>query len=314
MSGNCPHLRLGTRGSALAIAQSGWIAAKLRRLHPGLAIEFVTITTKGDRVLDRALSQVGGKGLFVTEIENALLAGQIDLAVHSLKDVPTEQPPGLLLAAFPPREDPRDVLVSRNDRRLADLPAGAVIATSSLRRTAQLRHARPDLQFTPIRGNVDTRIRKMRLGQADAVVLAAAGLIRLGHTEWIAEYLDPDVCLPAAGQGILCLETREGDQSTMNLLWAIDSLASRLCAEAERHVIAALGGSCQVPIGALAEVTDGGLDVRAMVADVQGERLLRASGDTPEAVVAQLRAMGADELLAPPAPASPAAVQPRHRT
>ena len=298
MSANAPHLRLGTRGSALALAQSGWIAGELRRLHPGLAIEFVTITTKGDRILDRALSQVGGKGLFVTEIENALLAGEIDLAVHSLKDVPTEQPPGLALAAFPPREDPRDVLVSRNDRQLADLPPGAVIATSSLRRTAQLRHARPDLQFTPIRGNVDTRIRKMRLGQADAVVLAAAGLIRLGRVEWIAEHLEPDVCLPAAGQGILCLETREDDAGTRELLGPLDSSESRDCAEAERHVIAALGGSCQVPIGALAEQNDGALRIRAMVSDPQGERLLRASGGAPEAVVAQLREMGADELLA----------------
>ncbi|MBM3472287.1 MAG: hydroxymethylbilane synthase [Armatimonadetes bacterium] len=297
MSANAPHLRIGTRGSALALAQSGWIAGELSRLHPGLTVEFVTITTKGDRILDRALSQVGGKGLFVTEIENALLAGEIDLAVHSLKDVPTEQPPGLILAAFPPREDPRDVLVSRNDRRLADLPPGAVIATSSLRRTAQLRHARPDLQFTPIRGNVDTRIRKMRLGQADAVVLAAAGLIRLGRTEWIAEHLDPDVCLPAAGQGILCLEARADDGATRELLAGLDCRDSRICAEAERHVIAALGGSCQVPMGVLAEANDGTLRIRAMVSDLQGDKLLRTSGDTPEAVVAQLREMGADELL-----------------
>ena len=298
MSANALRLRLGTRGSALALAQSGWVAAELRRLHPGLAVEFVTITTKGDRILDRALNQVGGKGLFVTEIENALLSGEIDLAVHSLKDVPTEQPAGLTLAAFPPREDPRDVLVSRDKLRLADLPPGAVIATSSLRRTAQLRHARPDLQFTPIRGNVDTRIRKMRLGQADAVVLAAAGLIRLGRAEWIADHLDPEVCLPPAGQGILCLEARASDQPTLDLLQPMDSPTSRLCAEAERHVVAALGGSCQVAMGVLAEVQDERLSIRAMVSDLQGERLLRASGGTAEAVVTQLRAAGADELLA----------------
>jgi hydroxymethylbilane synthase len=291
-------LRLGTRGSALALAQSQWVAGELRRLHPRLEVELVTITTRGDRILDRALSQVGGKGLFVTEIENALLASEIDLAVHSLKDVPTEQPPGLTLVAFPQRVDPRDVLVSREKKRLGDLRPGAVIATSSLRRTAQLRHARPDLQFVPIRGNVDTRVRKMQLGQADAVVLAAAGLIRLGRTKWIAEHLDPEVCLPAAGQGILCLEARAGDGATLDLLAPFDCQASRLCAGAERYVVGALGGSCQVPIGVLAEMRGEGLTVRAVVADVQGERVLRASGESPEAVVARLREMGADELLA----------------
>ena len=293
-----PNLRLGTRGSALALAQSRWVARELSRLHPDLHVEFVTITTKGDRILDRALSQVGGKGLFVTEIETALLAGGIDFAVHSLKDVPTEQPEGLTLAAFPPREDPRDVLVSRNDRRLADLKAGAVIATSSLRRTAQLRHARPDLQFVPIRGNVDTRVRKMRLGQADAVVLAAAGLVRLGRAEWIADTLDPEVCLPAAGQGILCVEARADDGPTLDLLASFDCPTSRLCADAERQVVAALGGSCQVPIGALAEAQEGPLTIRAMVSDLQGEKLLRASGGTPDGVVAKLRDLGAEALLA----------------
>ncbi len=291
-------LRLGTRGSALALAQSRWVARELSRLHSDLRIEFVTITTKGDRILDRALSQVGGKGLFVTEIETALLAGDIDLAVHSLKDVPTEQPTGLVLAAFTPREDPRDVLVSRNSRKLANLPSGAVIATSSLRRTVQLRHARPDLRFVPIRGNVDTRVRKMRLGQADAVVLAAAGLKRLGRAAWIADTLDPEVCLPAAGQGILCLEARASDSATLDVLAPFDSPTSRLCAGAERHVIAALAGSCQVPLGVLAEVREERLTIRAMASDLQGEKLLRASGDTPEEVVTRLREMGAEELLA----------------
>ena len=293
-----PNLRLGTRGSALALAQSRWVARELTVLHPDLHVDFVTITTQGDRILDRALSQVGGKGLFVTEIEAALLAGEIDLAVHSLKDVPTEQPEGLALAAFPPREDPRDVLVSRDSRKLADLPSGAVIATSSLRRTAQLRHARPDLQFVPIRGNVDTRVRKMRLGQADAVVLAAAGLIRLGRAEWIADTLDPEVCLPAAGQGILCVEARAEDAGARALLAAFDSAASRRCADAERHVVHALGGSCQVPIGVLAELQDDRLTIRAMVADIEGRRVLRASGETPEVVVERLRDQGAEELLA----------------
>jgi len=292
-----PHLRLGTRGSALALAQSRAVARELARLHPDLHVEFVTITTKGDRILDRELSQVGGKGLFVTEIETALLAGDIDLAVHSLKDVPTEQPEGLVLAAFPERADPRDVLVSRDNRKLAELRTGAVIATSSLRRTAQLRHLRPDLQFVPIQGNVDTRVRKMRLGQADAVALAAAGLIRLGRAEWIAEYLDPEVCLPAAGQGILCLEAREDDAATRELLAPLDSPASRVCGEAERQVVAALGGSCQVPMAVLAELAQERLQIRAVVSDLQGETVLRASGETAEAVVTQLHEMGAEKLL-----------------
>jgi len=293
-----PNLRLGSRGSALAVSQARWVSRELTALHPDLHVDFVTITTTGDRILDRALSQVGGKGLFVTEIETALLAGEIDFAVHSLKDVPTEQPEGLMLAAFPPREDPRDVLVSRNNRKLADLGPGAVIATGSLRRTAQLRHARPDLKFVPIRGNVDTRVRKMRLGQADAVVLAAAGLKRLGRAEWIADTLDPELCLPAAGQGILCLEARADDSATRDLLAALDCATSRQCGDAERAVVAALNGSCQVPLGVLAEAVEGNLTIRAMVADLQGERLIRASGETPQSVVGQLRNLGADALLA----------------
>lgn len=293
-----PVLRLGTRGSALALAQSRWVARELIRQHPGLNIEFVTIATKGDLIVDRALSRVGGKGLFVTEIENALLAGEIEFAVHSLKDVPTERPEGLVFAAFPERIDPRDVLVSRGNRKLSDLPPGSVIGTSSLRRSAQLGHLRPDLSFAPIRGNVDTRVRKMQLGQSDAVVLAAAGLIRLGRTELIAEYLDPDTCLPAAGQGILCLETRADDEDTRKLLSSMDSPVCRVCAEAERQVVAALAGGCQVPIGVLAEVRESTLTIRAMVSDLEGQRVLRASGDTPETVVRRLRDLGADTLLA----------------
>ncbi|MGQ9733045.1 MAG: hydroxymethylbilane synthase [Candidatus Zipacnadales bacterium] len=297
--------RLGTRGSPLALAQATWVATQLRRLHPGLSVELIPITTRGDRLLDRALGQVGGKGLFVTEIETVLLAGKIDLAVHSLKDVPSEQPEGLCLAAFPERADPRDVLLSREGHTLRDLPPAALVGTSSLRRTAQLRHLRPDLRFTPFRGNVDTRLRKLQAGAVDALVLAAAGLLRLGYADLITAYLDPEACVPAAGQGILCLQARVDDWATLNLLRPLDCPASRACAVAERHVIAALAGSCQLPLGALATAAGETLRLTVMVSDLSGENLLRISTSgavtEPQALaeeaVSRLREEGVDRLL-----------------
>ena len=299
-------LTIGTRGSALALWQSNWVAGELARLHAGVETELLTIKTRGDKILDVSLAKVGGKGLFVTEIENALLSGEADLAVHSLKDVPTAQPEGLCLAAFPEREDPLDALVSRDGIPLRELPEGAVIGTSSLRRVAQLRHVRPDLQFVPLRGNVDTRLRKLKEGEADAIILAAAGLKRLGRQDAITERLSPEVCLPAAGQGIVCIECRSDDEHTRGLLQGLDSAASRASAAAERHVIAALEGSCQVPIGAFSEIEGDALTVRAVVADLQGERLVRAEATgsvaapeaTAEVAVARLKEQGADEILA----------------
>ena len=299
-------LTIGTRGSALALWQSNWVAGELARLHTGTETQLLTIKTRGDKILDVSLAKVGGKGLFVTEIENALLSGEADLAVHSLKDVPTEQPEGLCLAAFPERGDPMDALVSREGLPLRGLPQGATIGTSSLRRVAQLKHARPDLQFAPLRGNVDTRLRKLAEGEADAIILAAAGLKRLGRQDAITERLSPEVCLPAAGQGIVCIECRSDDDRTRTLLAALDSPASRVSAAAERHVIAALEGSCQVPIGAFSEIEGDALTVRAVVADLEGKRLVRAEAtgrvtapeEAAEAAVARLKEQGAEEILA----------------
>jgi hydroxymethylbilane synthase len=299
-------LRIGTRGSALALRQSEWVAGELRRLHPDLGVELLIIKTRGDQIIDRPLTEVGGKGLFVKEIESALLSRHVDLAVHSLKDVPTETPSGLALAAFPPREDPRDVLVCREAAGLAALLPGARVATSSLRRMAQLRHARPDLAFVPLRGNVDTRLRKLREGQADAVVLAGAGLIRLGLTSLITEWLTPAVCVPAAGQGILCLETRADDVTTRALLAPLDSPASRACAAAERQVVAALQGGCEIPLGVLAEVRDFALHLVAALGDVRGERLIWAEAEGPldhpavaaEVLAGRLRELGAEQIVA----------------
>ncbi len=319
-------LRIGTRGSALALRQSEWVAGELRRLHAGLEVQLVIINTRGDRIIDRSLTQVGGKGLFVKEIESALLAGEVDLAVHSLKDVPTDTPPALALAAFPPREDPRDVLVCRragssappekgggavrsslsSSLGLASLPADATVGTSSLRRVAQLKHVRPDLRFVPLRGNVDTRLRKLDEDQADAVVLAGAGLLRLGLTPVITEWLSPDLCVPAAGQGILCVETRQDDAPTRALLDSLDSPVSRACAETERRVVAALQAACEIPLGVLAEVRDCRLHVVAALAEVDGSRVIRvkAEGSVDEpvsaanGVVARLLELGAGEIMA----------------
>ncbi len=320
MTNDQPTLRIGTRGSALALRQSEWVASELRRLNPGLEVALAVIKTRGDQIIDRPLTEVGGKGLFVKEIESALLAGDVDLAVHSLKDVPTETPEGLALIAFPPREDPRDVLVCRDASGLADLPPGAQVATSSLRRMAQLKHVRPDLAFVPIRGNVDTRLRKLREGEADAVVLAGAGLVRLGLAEVITEWLSTDLSVPAAGQGILCLEGRADDAWTRALVAPLDSPASRTCAEAERAVVAALEGGCEIPLGVLAQgkwcqthfptsekVSDTfSIHLIAALATLDGSRILREEGvgsaDDPQAVardvVARLRAHGAAEIIA----------------
>jgi hydroxymethylbilane synthase len=306
MTNDHPTLRIGTRGSALALRQSEWVAAELRRLHRGLEVALAIIKTRGDKIIDRPLTEVGGKGLFVKEIESALLAGDVDLAVHSLKDVPTETPEALALLAFPPREDPRDVLVCRDAAGLADLHPGAQVATSSLRRMAQLKHVRPDLSFVPIRGNVDTRLRKLREGEADVVVLAGAGLIRLGLPEVITEWLSLEICVPAAGQGTLCLEGRADDARTRALVAPLDSPASRTSALAERAVVAALEGGCEIPLGVLAETRDGNLHLVAALAALDGSRILREEGvgsaDDPQAlargVVARLRARGAAEIIA----------------
>lgn len=266
-------------------------------------MELVEIVTRGDRFLDVSLSKIGGKGLFVKEIEQALLDRRIDLAVHSMKDVPAEMDGGLVVAAVPPREDPRDALVSRDGRRLEELPPGAVVGTSSLRRVAQLSRYRRDLRFIPLRGNVDTRLRKLDGGEVEAVVLAAAGLIRLGLGHRIVQYLDPEICVPAAGQGALAVQCRADDEETRTALAALDDPDTRKAVEAERACLAGLGGGCQVPAGAYAEIRDGQIRLTAVVARPEGSELLRAvvQGDDPVAVgrkaARDLIDLGADAVL-----------------
>jgi len=247
---------IGTRGSALALWQTRYVGGRLRAAAPDLDVQIKIIQTRGDLVRDRALSQVGGKGLFVKEIENALLTGEIDLAVHSLKDMPTEQPEGLSLGSILERAEPRDALVVRGGAGgLEGLPSGARVGTSSLRRRAQLLAVRPDLQLLDLRGNVDTRLRKLREGQYDAVVLAVAGLVRLGYADAINQVLPLDLMLPAPGQGALCIEVRADDGSTQDLIAALDHPPTRWAAQAERAFLRRLEGGCQVPIGAYAEVS-----------------------------------------------------------
>ncbi|MFL5802076.1 MAG: hydroxymethylbilane synthase [Roseiflexaceae bacterium] len=287
---------IGTRASKLALVQTGMVRAALEQAHAELQIAVEHITTKGDVILDRPLSAIGDKGLFVTEIEDALRAGRIDLAVHSAKDLPSELPPDMLLAAFPPREDPRDALVSRDGMRLADLPHGARVGTSSLRRACQLRALRPDLQIAELRGNVDTRLRKLREGQYEAVVLAAAGLLRLGLADEISEYLELDIMLPAVSQGILGIEVRAGDAATAALLAPLDDPAARIAASAERAFLARIGGGCQVPIGAYARRDGDTLVLAGMIGALDG-RLVRGELSGPADQPAALGTRLADELL-----------------
>jgi hydroxymethylbilane synthase len=268
------QLVIGTRGSALALWQTGHVVEKLRVIYPGLNVRIARITTRGDLVHNRALSQVGGKGLFVKEIETALLAGEIDLAVHSLKDMPTELPDGLGLGAILERADPRDALVARQGKStLATLTHGARIGTSSLRRQAQLLAIRPDLEVADLRGNVDTRLRKLRDGECDAAVLA--GLDRLGHADAISERLPVDVMLPAVGQGALCVEVRAEDVTTQTLIAGLDHRATHEAAIAERAFLQRLEGGCRVPIGAYAALEDNQFRLRGLVALPDGTRLVR---------------------------------------
>ncbi len=294
-------LRIGSRGSQLALWQANHIAALLRA--NGHHVELEIIRTTGDKITDVALAQVGTKGMFTKEIEEALAEGRVDLAVHSLKDLPTEVPPGFELAAITRREDPRDVLLSRAHDGLSHLPQGARVGTSSLRRQAQLRALRPDVEIHPLRGNVDTRLRKLEAGDFDAIILAAAGLRRLGRTELVREVIPAEVMCPAAGQGALGIEIREGDAAARQHLLFLDDASARTATSCERALLRHLGGGCQVPIGAFAEVRGEHLHLTAVVAHPDGSQLLRESqSDTsPEklgaAVAAALMARGAEAIL-----------------
>ncbi len=295
------RLRIGSRGSQLALWQANHISALLSQR--GHQVEIQVIKTTGDKITEVALSQVGTKGMFTKEIEEALAEGKVDLAVHSLKDLPTELPAGFRLAAIPKRENPQDAFLSLRHPRLAELPQGARVGTSSLRRQAQLKAIRPDLEIVSLRGNVDTRLRKLLAGDFDAIVLAAAGLNRLGRTEMVRELIPVETMCPAAGQGALGMEVRADDGATLESLRFLDDADARAATQCERALLSALGGGCQVPIGAHAERAGGRLKLTAVVARPDGSKLLRESrlGDDPEKLGVEvgrtLLERGADQIL-----------------
>lgn len=268
-------VRIGTRGSPLAVWQAEWVRSRLLALNTQHEAELVKIKTTGDKITDVPLAQVGGKGLFVKEIETALLEGRIDLAVHSMKDMPAEIPPGLCIGSVPERENPLDVLISRNGQSFEDLPNGARLGSSSLRRGAQVRHVRPDVTVHPLRGNLDTRIRKLETEGLDAIIVAAAGVKRLGLKAHITEYLPEAIMLPAIGQGALAIETRKDDDSTLHLIAPLDHRETRLAVKSERAFLARLEGGCQVPIAARAKIIGDALEITGLVAEVDGSVLLR---------------------------------------
>jgi hydroxymethylbilane synthase len=299
-------LRVATRKSKLALWQAEHVAALLRSAHADLQVELVPLVTQGDRIQDRSLAAIGGKGLFIKELEVAIEELRADIAVHSMKDVPAELPAGLVIAAVLARADPRDALVTNlKAARLEDLPNGARVGTSSLRREAQLRALRPDLRIEALRGNVDTRLRKLDEGEMDAIVLACAGLIRLGLESRITARLDPTVCLPAVSQGIIGIECRSGDARTRVLLSVLEDPNTRTSMEAERAFAARLGGSCQSPVAAFAQLDKASITLVGLVAEPDGSRLLRdsltGSIEKPAALGSQLAerilAAGAGPLL-----------------
>jgi len=298
-------LRIGTRGSKLALRQSEWVKEKTEAEHPGLRVDLVRIKTTGDKILDAPLSRVGGKGLFVKEIEDALLEEKVDLAVHSMKDVPAALPDGLLLAAFPEREDPLDALISAEGWTLDQLPGRARVGTSSLRRGAQLLHIRPDLKLVPLRGNVDTRLRKLESGELHAIILAAAGLKRLGLSARITQVIPLQQILPAVGQGALGLEARRDDAETLALLRFLNHEPTELAVSAERAFLKELEGGCQVPIAGFASLNGTHLHLRGMVAALDGTKVIAddVTGEKGQSeamgthLARRLLDAGADEIL-----------------
>ena len=313
MSRDLGQLRIATRRSRLALWQAEHVKARLEGLHPGLRVELVALSTRGDELLEVSLAKVGGKGLFVKELELALAEDRADIAVHSMKDVPAELPPGFVLATVLAREDPRDAFVSSGHANLASLPAGAVVGTSSLRRQAQIAARHPALEIRPLRGNVDTRLAKLDRGDYAAIVLAVAGLKRLGLASRIRAALSIEESLPAAGQAALGIECLGQRDDVLKLLAALDDAQASACVRAERQVNLALGGSCTIPLGAYAEISGGAggrIHLRALVASPDGGRTVRAEGEAgmheAEAlglrVAALLQERGAGEILAALAP------------
>nr|WP_281432282.1 hydroxymethylbilane synthase [Desulfatitalea alkaliphila] len=290
-------LRIGTRGSQLALWQARWVQQSILEQWPGTTVELVIVKTQGDKILDVPLAQVGGKGLFVKEIEEALLDGRIDLAVHSMKDMPAALPEGLHIAAVPLRENPLDALISLRHASLADLPQGARVGTSSLRRGAQLLHQRPDLTIDPLRGNVDTRLKKLETTELDAIVLAAAGLTRLGLADRITAHIAPDIMLPAVGQGALCIEARNNDGATKQLLAALDHRPTHVAITAERAFLHRLEGGCQIPLAGHATLENDQLQLTGLVAELDGSRMVRATNRGAPDQAAALGRQLAETLL-----------------
>ena len=299
------NIVIGSRGSQLALWQANWVKSELERLHDNADIDIRIIATSGDNIQDVPLAKIGGKGLFVKEIEEALLANEIDLAVHSMKDVPMELPTELGISVITKRENPLDALISKNGEKLADLPQGATIGTSSLRRSSQLLKYRGDFKIHPLRGNVDTRLRKVEEGKYDAILLASAGLNRLGWANRITEEISPDILLPAMGQGALGIETRLDDTKIYDLISTLNHEQTHYAVSAERSLVGRLDGGCQVPIGAYARVEKGLITLKGLVASLDGEIIYKLENIGPvddainigQELGAQLLKMGANEIL-----------------
>lgn len=299
-------IRIATRQSPLALWQANFVKSELENHFPELQVELVTMVTKGDIILDTPLAKIGGKGLFVKELELALLEHRADIAVHSMKDVPMTFPSGLGLAVICEREDPRDAFVSNRYQSLSDLPSGSVVGTSSLRRQCQLMAAYPHLTIKSLRGNVGTRLGKLDNGEYDAIILASAGLIRLGLSERIAHFIDVDTSLPASGQGAVGIETRLNDERILKYVRVLEHLPTTYCVRAERAMNARLQGGCQVPIGGFATLNGGILSMNALVGSLDGSQIIRAKGTAPQEqaehlgieIAEYLLAQGADRILA----------------
>ena len=298
-------IKIGTRGSKLALWQADWVKSVLKKKFPSIPVELNIIKTRGDKILDVPLARVGGKGLFVKEIEEALLARRIDIAVHSMKDMPADMPAGLCIGAVPERENPGDVFISRSGAKFSELPAGSIIGTSSLRRGAQLRHARPDIAVRPMRGNLDTRLKKLASENFDALVLAAAGVKRLKLEHKITEYLSPAIMLPAIGQGALCIEIRKEDEIIGPLVASLDHAPSRAVVAGERAFLNRLEGGCQVPIAGYGRIDEKQFTLTGLVAEVDGSRVIKAEKSGPldsvetigRELAEALLSRGADKIL-----------------
>ena len=298
-------IRIGTRASLLALWQANWIKDTLEEQNRGVKVELIKIKTTGDKILDVPLAKVGGKGLFVKEIEDALLSNRVDLAVHSMKDVPTDLPEGLHIASITEREDPRDALLSRDGYTMMELPRNAKIGTSSLRRQAQILSVRPDFEINQLRGNLDTRIKKLTTKELDAVILAAAGIRRMGWTDKITECIPTEVCLPAIGQGAVGIETRIDDEAINGLVSRLNHDPTSIAVRAERAFLKKLEGGCQVPIAAYAEIRGDKVKLRGLVGRIDGSEIIKDSlegsvdrvEDIGEELAEKLLSMGAGEIL-----------------